>query len=470
MPSSISLSLVDGVRVVVPDSLNLITPYVLLEQHDWFEDEIVFLRRLLQPGQKVIDIGANYGVYTLSMAKAVGPVGCVWAFEPAAATAALLAQSIDANRFANVVLDRSAVSCVAGSAQLSTNTHSELNAVLHGPPGTAVSETVSLVTLDGCLDRYGWSDIEFVKIDAEGEEANILKGASRFLSELSPLVQYEIKAGTELHLELIRDFAAHGYDSYRLVPGLDLLVPFHAASADPYLLNLFCCKVDRAARLAARGALLVAAAAPGGDSSETLAFEPADRGAYGWRRTLAGLPYAAPLADVWERTIGAGGSGEVERALALYAASKDSARQSGERRAALEKSFTLLTRVCEREPSYLRLASLARVARDYGARAAAVAALQRLANSIMQLRRVDPTEPFLAPGQRFDGLPPGPLVGNWILAAALEEWERLGSFSSFYTGESARGRLETIAALGFASPEMERRLHLLRRRFGVAAA
>jgi predicted O-methyltransferase YrrM len=94
MPNSTKLTIAEGVRIVVPDSLNPITPYVLLEQLDWFEDEIKFLRRLMRPGQKVIDIGANYGVYTLPMAKAVGTTGSVWAFEPASHTAALLAEGI----------------------------------------------------------------------------------------------------------------------------------------------------------------------------------------------------------------------------------------------------------------------------------------------------------------------------------------------------------------------------------------
>ena len=65
------LEIAGGVRVVTPDSAHLITPYVLYEQQDWFEDEIGFLRRVLMPGQQAIDVGANYGVYTLSMAKAV---------------------------------------------------------------------------------------------------------------------------------------------------------------------------------------------------------------------------------------------------------------------------------------------------------------------------------------------------------------------------------------------------------------
>ena len=94
MSNTVVLTLIDGVRIVVPDSLDLITPYVLREQLDFFEDEFPFVRQLLLPGQNVIDIGANYGTYTLSMARKVGANGHVWAFEPASSTAQLLAQGI----------------------------------------------------------------------------------------------------------------------------------------------------------------------------------------------------------------------------------------------------------------------------------------------------------------------------------------------------------------------------------------
>lgn len=58
-------------------------------------------------------------------------------------------------------------------------------------------------------------------------------------------------------MHLVEAFAALGYASYRLVPGLDLLVPFNPEErVDGFLLNLFCCKPDRSARLAARGVLL----------------------------------------------------------------------------------------------------------------------------------------------------------------------------------------------------------------------
>src|ERR1700728_4307107 len=55
VPRTTTIEIVGGVRIVVPDSLNLITPYVLYEQQDWFEEELGFLRRILRPGQNAID-------------------------------------------------------------------------------------------------------------------------------------------------------------------------------------------------------------------------------------------------------------------------------------------------------------------------------------------------------------------------------------------------------------------------------
>jgi FkbM family methyltransferase len=168
MHSTITVTLIDGARVVVPDTLESITPYVLQEQQDWFEDEIKFLRRLLRPGQQVIDIGANYGVYALSMARAVGPRGHRWAFEPASGTAELLAAGIAANGFTHVSLERSALSSASGSAQLALHPDPEMNALVRGARPEGPTESVPVTTLDVWLENRGLRDIEFVKIDAEG--------------------------------------------------------------------------------------------------------------------------------------------------------------------------------------------------------------------------------------------------------------------------------------------------------------
>ena len=468
---TLSLAMIDGVRVVVPNSLNLLTPYVLLEQQDWFEDEIKFLRRLLLPGQNVIDIGANYGVYTLSMAKTVGATGRVWAFEPASSTAHLLAEGIAINQFSQVILDRSAVSRASGTAQLSLHEQSEFNSLAHGQPPSGANESVTLITLDESMLRYDWREIEFLKIDAEGEEANILEGGKRFFAELSPLVQYEVNDAAKLHLELIQTFAKLGYDSYRLVPGLDLLIPFDSESKpDGYLLNLFCCKQDRAAKLEARGYLLRSRAhltASITAKPEASPGEAHNGETYAWGYTIAKLPYGEQLASVWAQTMAEGGRTELDQALTCYAISRDAALSSHERFAALDTALGLLMELTDRQASHLRLATLARVARDHGERGLAVSALQfLLGDAKSHSHLTDLNEPFLVPTERFDTVPPGNSINDWLLTAVLEAVEQLASFSSFYSKTTARERLELICSRGFVSPEMERRLDLLQKRFG----
>ncbi|HTQ99426.1 MAG TPA: FkbM family methyltransferase [Candidatus Acidoferrum sp.] len=474
MISTTTLAFFDGVRIVVPDSLQLITPYVIAEQQDWFEDEIKFLRRLLQPGERVIDIGANYGVYTLSMAKTVGVEGHVWAFEPAPYTARLLSEGISSNNFTQITLVQSALSNLCGSARLSISPHSELNALIHGESTAGESEIVPVVTLDDCLEKYGWHEIDFMKIDAEGEETNILKGGTHFFAKMSPLIQYEIKAGTELNLRLVKEFASIGYDSYLLVPGLDLLAPFDASSPpDGYLLNLFCCKPERARQLSSRGFLTssgIGLSRHEQDQSDELFSSTEFPNTYHWRKTLARLPYGILLADRWEQTKATETRAEIGKALTLYFFSQDISQSARQRIAALGACVNQLVEVCERQPTSLQLCSLARAARDYGARSLAVNALGRFINSLLQNKNMALDEPFLPPGKRFDSLVPGEDMNNWLLASALEEFETLSSFSSFYLGASSRQRLEVIGKTGFASPEMKRRLQLLTARFGSPAA
>jgi hypothetical protein len=191
---------------------------------------------------------------------------------------------------------------------------------------------------------------------------------------------------------------------------------------------------------------------------------------YHWPHTLAKLPYAHLLAAQWQQTGSSSHSAEVAHALALHAFAHDPSQPATGRFAALEAAFTHLHAICSHAPTHLRLLSLARVAREYSARAVAVQALGRFLNKLREQREVDASEPFLAPGVHFDSVAPGPDIGRWALAAALEEFERQSAFSSIYTGESARHRLASICDLGFASDEMHRRRQLLERRFGPAAS
>jgi FkbM family methyltransferase len=460
-----TISQADGVHLILPDSLDVITPYVLMEQEDWFEDELRFLRRAVEPGQQVIDIGANYGVYALSLAKAVGEQGRVWAFEPASSTAALLARSATLNGFSQLTVRQAAVSSEAGTASLALEASPECNALLRGQVHEGAIESVPMVTLDQEMAAHGWQRIDVLKIDAEGEETRILAGARQLLAGTSPLVMYEARAEGALDHDVARALAAQGYASYRLVPGLGVLVPFDAeALPDEFLLNLFACKPDRAALLATRGLLLTADDVAHGrhavqhsSSSETWA----------WPQALGGLAYARGLAERWSgTTLHDPRRPQLEAALALHAMSRDPGVPMAERYGALAASVSALQALCDADPAALRHASLARVASEHGDRMVAVRALRELGTRIIERKKVDSDEPFLAPLARFDDVSPGQSIGNWALGTVLEALERQDAFSSFYTGKSSLDRLKSIQALGFASPEMLRRLKLVEHRHG----
>ena len=248
--STRAIEIVNDVYVTVPDSVQLMTPYVLQEQKDWFEDEIKFLRTFVKPGMKILDIGANYGLYTLTMAKLVGDQGKIWSFEPTSATVACLRQSILHNGYNNIELVHAGLSDHIGKAKFYTNPNAELNSLSKDPILYDMGEQIQLLTLDQCMKIFKWKDIDFIKLDAEGEENNILKKGKALLSATSPLIMFGLTHGDKVNISLINRFKSLGYKSYRLVPSLNIIIPFeHDKEFDGFLLNLFCCKNDTAAIL-----------------------------------------------------------------------------------------------------------------------------------------------------------------------------------------------------------------------------
>jgi hypothetical protein len=243
------------------------------------------------------------------------------------------------------------------------------------------------------------------------------------------------------------------------------LVPFDpGATHDGYLLNLFCCKSDRAASLADRGLLLSAASLAAYRAENGFNdFAEAHLNEYNWQDKLATLPYGTVFAHLWESSSDTNAANSA--ALACFAVSQDQSLGQLERFSALETGLRMLAQLCHGQPISLRFSSVARIARDYGARAIAVDALSKLFEELSKESWVDPNEPFLPPGKRFDAIAPTADLQDWILAAVLEELERVAAYSSFNSGEGSRARLEMIASLGFGSEEMARRLLLVRTRF-----
>jgi FkbM family methyltransferase len=445
--SELSICLEDGVRIVVPPTLDAITTYVLLEQEAWFEKELALLRRWLRPGMTALDIGANVGVYSLPIARLVAPDGRVFAYEPASEPRQMLERSRSLGEFHNLTIEASALTDRRGSARLARAASSELSTLA----GAGEGEEVELTTLDAEDDKGMWGSPDFVKIDAEGEESRIIAGGVNFFARHSPLVMFEIKQEAGLNTVLLEAFRSQGYDLFRMLPGASLLAPFSAQHAiDPYELNLFAAKPDRAAALARAGLLV----------TEVAAWSP---DADAWRHARD-LMRSQPFARAFP-AVGREDAPPSEYAVALmaYACWRRPDIPVETRIAALAAAYRCARAACRDAFSFARYSTLGRIAWELGERAACVRALEAFVARAPAGELVI-NEPFWPACSRYDQMDPGREGGNWLIAATVEQLERARAHSSYFAASS--WTLDWLCNQRFAASEMERRRVLQASRAG----
>ncbi len=455
----IYLDLADGSRIHVPSSVDSMTTFVILEQEDWFEDEIRFVRRWLAPGMRAVDIGANFGIYTLALAGRVGPAGQVWAFEPTSLPHGYLERSIEANGFDNIELIPVALSSRDGTAEMVVSDNPELNRL--GSTTEGRSETVTVCRLETVVGARGIADIDFLKLDAEGEEGPILDGSGSFFEDNSPLVMFEIQHDGAVDTGLVHRFRRLGYEPYRLIPGLGLLAPLDPdESLDPFQLNLFCCKTDRARQLESAG-FLVRESQP--------RVEPDADPRTAWRTYFERNAFARSLVGQWTRgtfTDGDPGRQRHESALAAWCRSCDSDRPGPDRLGELRFCVVQLERLVDEYPSFGRWSSLARAGAALGIRQRSVAALQAMLD-LLNRGRIELDEPFLPAIPRFDDIDPAGNLGDWLVVSLVEGLETMATYSSYFSGGDNLELLEAMRGRAFHGVELERRVQLKRLRAGL---
>jgi len=453
----LTLNVRGGARICVPADINRITTYILLEQEDWFEDEIRFVRRWLRPGMRAVDVGASYGIYTAAMARAVGAAGRVWAFEPTPQVADCLQRGLDLGGTGQVVVSRSAVSERSGTLAFTAGADSEMNAV--GAAGATLQ--VPSVTLDEMSVAQGWQDIDFVKLDVEGHELEAIRGGAAFFEAASPLVLLEIKAGNRFDLRALELLREHGYDAYRLLPGPLMLTPFDWQDpVDEFLLNIFACKKGRARELAEAGFLASLAAPPGSAKAARSA----------WADYAAAAPYARAFAGSWRARAGlfaASDVGTYFEGLAAFAQSRRAGIAPAERLAWLHRALQCVADAIEASGTPSRQLSYARIAAELGWRDAAANCLERAIEITRGGDKKTLQEPFIAPSERYERLAAGADPAGWLSCAVIEQYEKLRYYSSCYAGKTSLDVLEPIGDLPCRSAEVDRRRQLVRRRHGM---
>jgi FkbM family methyltransferase len=232
----------DDLLIAVEPSYLSISTIILIAQKDWFEPEMELWRDRIEVGMTVIDVGANIGVYTYSAAQMVGEKGKVIAIEPFSTCISCLTETRRINRFDWVHIISGAASDRNGTAKLSLNSSSELNEII--PDSTEATssdqfETVSCITIDSLIDQENLTRIDWLKIDAEGHEINVLRGCKRILAEFKPNIIYENLDGYgKNNIEVSEYLAEHGYHLFHYLPYLKHLVPITSAEEIQGKLNI----------------------------------------------------------------------------------------------------------------------------------------------------------------------------------------------------------------------------------------
>ncbi|MGL4976146.1 MAG: FkbM family methyltransferase [Bosea sp. (in: a-proteobacteria)] len=195
----------------------------LIEYGEWTETEFELMAQVLQPGDNVIDVGANIGSLTVPIAKTIGPSGHVFAFEPQPRIFQVLAANCVLNHATNARLFHAGAGSVAGEIEIAEISYSAQHnygaipleqlaeaARINAGDATRMSRKVPIVTID---EVYDLPTLKFIKIDVEGMEVDVLKGAKATISKMRPALYIENEF-PDRSPELIATVRELGYEAY----------------------------------------------------------------------------------------------------------------------------------------------------------------------------------------------------------------------------------------------------------------
>lgn len=190
--------------------------------------ELALTAAYLRPGMKVIDVGANIGVYSILAQRRVGETGYIWAFEPSSESYRRFLKNIALNNCSRV-----------RPIQMALSDRSDTSFALQSDPGFGdayrylrpsqevrgrAGEIVPVITLDAYALRNGVESVDFIKVDVEGLEYRVFAGARELLtSSPNVVVMFEsdpewcVRSGCRQQdsFELLRklDFRLYSWNS-----------------------------------------------------------------------------------------------------------------------------------------------------------------------------------------------------------------------------------------------------------------
>ena len=237
----------DGDFIHVPAEMDV----TVLERLTYKPAPEPIIAKVCPPGGTVMDVGANLGDWTLPMAKAVGPAGRVFAFEPIPFVAESVRKTLRINGFSNAAVVETALSDSQGEAPFSV-IHDENEALNIRCSGFGIDDlggfqiTVSMTTLDAFAEAEKLERLDFIKVDVEGHESAVFKGAVNTLEKFRPAIVFEagFPKETKADRQSIRDtLSGAGYSLVGMLIEHGVVEAdwdTYAAFTDPFQTNSYC--------------------------------------------------------------------------------------------------------------------------------------------------------------------------------------------------------------------------------------
>ena len=191
----------DGFKMLIDTGkyLNSNATQVLFKKvHEPITTEL--FRLLLEEGDKVIDVGANIGYFTMLAASLVGSCGRVYAFEPGDVAFNDLRNNVYINSFSNIVAYNRAASDYFGERCLYVSKENTTNSLIRDSRLHTMSEVVSVDRIDRLISEQ----VKLIKIDTEGNELEVLKGSRNLINKCESIcVILEISEKLKYHYDLL---------------------------------------------------------------------------------------------------------------------------------------------------------------------------------------------------------------------------------------------------------------------------
>ena len=186
------------------------------EYGQFSQGEVEIFTYFLRPGAVVLDIGANIGAHTIPMAQLVGSGGVVVAFEPQPILHRILCANLVLNNIPNALTYAMALGSSQGTCQIPVLDYSQPNNF--GGIGMDMVSEGEAVPM-GRLDDFQLERVDFIKLDVEGFESEVLAGATETIQHCHPVMYIE-NDRAEKSAELIQRLFDLGYRLWWHLPPL----------------------------------------------------------------------------------------------------------------------------------------------------------------------------------------------------------------------------------------------------------